>query len=330
MDKIRKVQGESGAVVILFLVLFFVMALFFFSMYQLAASDYIQSSKAIEGKNTSLEANNIVESVLGNYKTDMMNDISYDDSKEELSKDKHWQQEYRNFSYQLSGTDFNSQSAIKNLVSFKYYTPLAESDAPKSSEATAEDEYFVATDSRLYKLSDNWKTTNDSTVKDTNDFYNGESLNTRNGFYVLVKFADDVENVRLAYGNSDRTVEKVFTIRKNSKKNNVYLVPVSDTDTNTNSLVTPDVTTSTNKVNPVFFIDQFILETNDGELGNTTFSVLTQREVDVMVYEENAIPNATNKKLRDKNVIVTQKTLRVSQGKLSNQLSFVDDEVFEK
>lgn len=326
MKKERKVQEESGAVVILFLVLFFVMALFFFAMYQLVASDYTQSANAIEGKSDGLKQNNLVESILQNYSKDLLNDVEYDVNKNELGSKEPWKDDYRNYTYYFNKTDDSNrketttgQFGKHNYVKFNKYTPLNETsdyeepnvvETPSatltdSTDINTDDDYV--TDSRVYSVITNWKTDKDT----KSDFFNGQSLNTRNPFYVKVNFSDNVNMVTLTYGKADHSIEKKVTLRKGSKKNNVFKIPVIENTSNSNGL------------SPIMYIEQFTLSTSDGLLGNTSFSVLKSREVDVMVYEENLLSNK-------KKVLKTQKTIRIEQGKLKNHISFVDNEVFNE
>lgn len=291
----RDERDERGIVSGIVLIVFVVLAVTLLSIYNFVLMDYVVASNALETKQDSVRQSNIVESLRANYKTSMRNDVSYTQMESvEYDKEKANQAgvidfgvEYRNYTFDYVKKTRENGSVVDatrrgefgrfNWVKFLNY----QSVTPTSD---------IAGDTKLpyrhYDVNTNWD------VKDKSGVYEESSGALLLPDHVVLKidFDEGVSRARVRFGNSFEYVENDFINRTNGK----------------------DVFELSGIPKTVSWIE---VEA-DEPLGSTSFSLLKEREIDVLVYKKGSV-KAANK------LPVLKKTLKVSLAKNKLVTSYV-------
>lgn len=315
---------EQGVISLLFLMLFISSAIFGFALYSVAVAEYSKSSSKIETLSDNISQDNLVSSMYGNYRYNLLNDVSYEKQKEAIQKtctdtvntdtpncleSSIWKDDYENTGYSITKT--NREYAKDKWATLKagqygtsYYMLFRNFtlDAPDNAVITGDE--ITERYTQEYLVSTNWNESQSviGTPKTTtlNDFYRDGALYTRNSVYIKVKFPDAISSIDVSYGGTgDNTVLQTNIRKKPSNLKDgsmLYELPIINTN------------------GRPLRIDKFTFSSTDGSLETLGFSVLYARDLDITVNQLDPYrPSVKTPKYKT--------TIRIEQARDYNRVS---------
>lgn len=324
---------EKGSVALLFLLLFFLIAIFGFSIYLIVASEYSKSAIKIEETSKKLEENNTLNSLFANYRKDILNDVSYNTMVSKLQdtncetwsestcREKSlWEKDYQFHNYEYSRTNLAFLSSEKDNVKngefgefyfmpFRDYTTLTTTTGVGMSQVTDIKQTYLIEDNWVHSHEITYDASNPNNYSN-NDFYQPKtttlpsSLISRGTIYIKVKFPKDVGYLNVTYGDiaGDLVLTKHITKLQSKLKDGSTIYALTTKEVN----------------GKPFRIEQITLSTAEGDITDIPLSVLYARDIEVTINEHDA-----NRPSKKQLKLKTQ--LRIEMGKDANEISVLDN-----
>ena len=304
-DYINRVRGgillreqitvkEKGVISLLFLMLFASSAIFGFAIYAVAIAEYTKSSSKIEMIDEHIAQDNVLTSIYGNYRYNLLNDANYGKQKESIQKtcedtintdtpicleSSIWLKDYEATGYEIkkNNRDYSKdkwgklkegQYGTFHYMLFRNFTSTIEDNTVITDDDEITERY-----TQEYLVSTNWNESQSVVPKPetvtVNDFYRDGALYARNSIYIKVKFPDAISSIDVSYGGTDDNTLLKTNIRKkpsNLKDGSIlYELPILNTN------------------GRPLRIDKFVFSSTDGALESLGVSVLYARDLDVTI-----------------------------------------------